>query len=59
MNGFGMNVIAYDPFIQSADEYIQLKSTVDELLQESDFVSLHMPYSTKLHHFIDKAKLEK
>lgn len=38
----GMTVIAYDPFIDSVDLDVEMKS-MDEVLGNSDFVSLHMP----------------
>ena len=58
--GLGMKVIAFDPYIkESGKEYIELVESIDELMAESDFVSLHVPYSPKLHHFISKELLEK
>jgi len=55
--GFGMRVLAYDPFRQPflaellGYRYVGL----DELLASSDIVTLHMPYSPALHHFMDRA----
>ncbi len=40
--GLGMSVIAHDPFITSTDMNIKLV-TKDELLQNADIISLHMP----------------
>ncbi len=58
--GLGMKVIAYDPYIQtSGKEYIELIGSIEELMSQADFVSLHVPYSTKVHHFINKDMLEK
>ena len=39
--GFGMQVLAYDPFVKEAPEGVTLVSELDELLRQSDFVSLH------------------
>jgi len=41
--GLGMDVIAYDPFIKDTDMKVTLV-TKDELLANSDVISLHMPY---------------
>lgn len=41
--GLGMKVIAFDPFIKSVDLDVKLVSK-DELLTQSDFISLHMPF---------------
>lgn len=39
---FGMRVIAYDPYLDAAaHDGVQLVRTLDELLAQSDFVSLH------------------
>ena len=59
--GFGMRVLAYDTFRNSflrellGFEYVGL----DELLAESDIVTLHMPYSAAAHHFMDRARFRK
>ncbi|WP_026550906.1 phosphoglycerate dehydrogenase [Arthrobacter sp. Br18] len=45
MQGFGTEILAYDPYITSARAQqlnVQLV-TLDELLKESDFVTIHMP----------------
>lgn len=41
--GLGMTVIAFDPFVSSTDMDVKLV-TKDELLAQSDFISLHMPF---------------
>ena len=40
--GLGMKVIAFDPFVTKTDMNVTL-CTKDELLAQSDFISLHMP----------------
>ena len=41
--GLGMTVIAFDPFVKSTDMNVRLV-TKDELLAQSDIISLHMPF---------------
>lgn len=43
--GFGMQVIAYDPFAaaDSLPEYIKFTACLGNILKQSDFVSLHLP----------------
>ena len=43
--GFGMNVIAYDPFISSnqVPDYITLTPNREQAFRDADFVSLHLP----------------
>jgi len=61
-NGFEMNVIAYDAFPKPEIEKelnFQYKSTLEELLSESDIVSLHIPYLKETHHLINKENISK
>jgi len=55
--GFGMNVIAYDlfPARDSGIHYVSL----DELLEQSDIISLHCPLTDETHHIIDDAALQR
>jgi D-3-phosphoglycerate dehydrogenase len=41
--GLGMTVIAFDPYVTSVDLNVKLVSK-DELLAQSDFISMHMPF---------------
>ena len=45
-NGFGMNVIAFDPFVPAekmAADGVKAVATIEELYANSDFLSLHIP----------------
>ena len=66
--GIGMNVIAYDKFLESADiklEFMDDKtidfnikiSKFDDLLKASDFISLHVP--AQKNYVIDKSEFNK
>lgn len=50
--GFGMDVVAYDPFpLKDANfKYVSLK----ELLQQSDIISLHCPLTEQSKHLINQ-----
>ena len=54
--GFGMNVIAYDPYpAEGLDiEYV----TKEELFRRSDIISLHCPLTESTYHIIDQDALE-
>ena len=57
---FGIKVMAYDPFVNDADASklgISMKS-MDDLLKESDFVSLHPPLTPENFHIIDDKSLK-
>jgi D-lactate dehydrogenase len=59
--GFGMNVIAYDlyPDMVFAKENDFTYKTLDEVLAESDAVTLHAPYTKDNHHLINKENVSK
>lgn len=55
---FGMKVIAYDPYITSFD-FGELKSSLDDLLAESDYISLHTPITDETKGIINKETISK
>ena len=55
--GFGMNVIAYDPYPAADSDYKYV--SLDELFSSSDFISLHCPLTEQSHHIIDRASIGK
>jgi len=53
---FGMNVIAYDPFISSWDakEYgVEIVATPQEIAKRSDYISPHTYLTTSTHHMVN------
>lgn len=54
--GFGMNILAYDAFPnpQLAQDLDFSYVTFEELLKNSDIISLHVPYNEQTHHLINK-----
>jgi D-3-phosphoglycerate dehydrogenase len=52
----GMTVIAYDPLIKEAAGKLV---SLDELLAQSDYITLHLPKTTESANMIDKAQFEK
>ena len=61
IEGFEVELIAYDPFIpDELFEEVGAKSvSFDELLVESDYVSIHMPLDDGTYHIIDEDALRK
>ena len=59
--GFGMRVLAYDKFPSSevADGDKIRYTTLDELFEKSDIISLHCPLSDETYHMIDGEAIEK
>ncbi|NEQ23123.1 MAG: phosphoglycerate dehydrogenase, partial [Microcoleus sp. SIO2G3] len=57
----GMRLLAYDPFIslERADQIGCLLVDMDMLLQQSDYITLHMPKTPETTHLIDAEALAK
>lgn len=55
--GFGMKVVAYDKFPakDSGIDYVSL----DELMENSDVISLHCPLTEETYHLIDRAAIDR
>lgn len=56
--GFGMKVIAYDMYQNPDLDFVAYK-TIDEVLQESDLISLHCPLTNETHHLINEQTIQK
>lgn len=57
--GFNMNVLAYDlyPDMAFAKEAGFLYKSLEEVLAQSDVITLHAPYSKENYHLINKEKI--
>ena len=58
---FNVELLVYDPYVKPED-VAQLGATavsLEELLQKSDFVSLHLPATPQTHHLINADTLGK
>ena len=55
--GFGMEIIGYDPY--ESDEFCGKYVSLDDLLRESDIISLHCPLTKDNHHLINKDTISK
>ena len=61
MQAFGMNIVAYDPYLQPA-RAAQLGVslvTLDELLAQSDFITIHLPKTKETANLIGVDALKK
>jgi D-3-phosphoglycerate dehydrogenase len=59
--GFDMTVLAYDPFLpepaQLAELGVEPRESVEAVLAEADFVSIHCPATPENRHLINAARL--
>jgi D-3-phosphoglycerate dehydrogenase len=58
---FGMRVLAYDPYLSpSRAKAMQVEAVaLDELLAQSDYITVHMPLTDATHYMIDEAAFGK
>ncbi|KAF2713391.1 phosphoglycerate dehydrogenase [Pleomassaria siparia CBS 279.74] len=59
-NGFGMRLIAYDPYANptlAAAASVTLKPSLAEILEEADFLTLHTPLIASTRDMINAAEL--
>ena len=56
-NALGMTVVAYDPYVKEAEGVKLVK--LDELLAQSDYISLHLPKTKESENMIGKTQFEK
>ncbi|MFD4462601.1 D-lactate dehydrogenase VanH [Nocardia sp. NPDC058480] len=54
LRGFGCRVLAHDSRPHAGADYVPL----DELLRQSDIVTLHTPLTADTHHLLDRHRIE-
>ena len=55
-SGFGIKIIAYDPYVSEANSKIEMVE-LKHLLSDSDFLSIHVPLTDETKHFFGKDEL--
>jgi len=58
--GFSMRVIAYDPYIPDSrftNLNVEKRDTLEELLKESDYISIHTPRTKETINMVDDAQI--
>lgn len=60
LKAFGCKILVHDPFMakEEVEALGYTAATKEEILKQSDFVTLHLRLSEKTHHFIKKEDLE-
>ncbi len=59
LSGFGVKTIVYDKFkTDYGDQYAE-EVTFDKLLEEAEILSVHIPYLTENHHFVNDRFIKK
>ena len=60
LRGFNLNIITYDPYFSDKEKYNWVKFvTLDELLNNSDVISIHTTLNKETHHLINKDSIKK
>ncbi len=58
----GMNVIGYDPYLNETsaaalDPSVKVKTDINDIYKESDYISLHIPYTADSKNSIDEEQV--
>lgn len=61
MSGFGVTILAYDPYMneEAAKERKVQSVSLEELLERSDVISLHLPSTKETYHLINEENIGK
>jgi len=61
MQCMGMNILAYDPFLsdERAEELGIIKTDLDRIFAESDFITIHTPLTSETKYLINKNTIAK
>lgn len=60
LRGFNANIIVYDISpVPHNDKQIQVSRNLDELLERSDIVTLHVPLTKETYHLINEQRIER
>ena len=60
LRGFDSNIITYDPYFGNEKKYNWVRFvTLDELLNNSDVISIHTPLNKETYHLINKDSIKK
>jgi D-specific alpha-keto acid dehydrogenase len=54
LRGFGCHIVAYDHRPKTSANYV----TLDELLQQSDIITLHTPLNADTNHLLNRQRIE-
>lgn len=61
-SNFNMSIIGFDPFISKEDlarDGITKIDKLEDLISQSDYISLHLPHIESTHHIIDSKMISK
>ncbi|OHA85119.1 MAG: hypothetical protein A2408_02690 [Candidatus Yonathbacteria bacterium RIFOXYC1_FULL_52_10] len=60
-NGFGMRVVAYDPFPKEGlvDQLGFAYVSFEDLLAQADIITLHAPYNEHTHHMLNRETMKR
>lgn len=59
LRGFDIKVLAYDKYKSGYSQENIIEVTMDELYQECDIISLHVPYTEETHYLADETFLRR
>lgn len=59
LTGFGCKIIAYDPYPNKEIEKMATYVSMEELLEQADIISLHVPATKENYHLVNEQSIQK
>lgn len=56
--GFSMNVLGYDPFVKEVSQPPVKVVSLEQILRESDYITLHLPLTAESKHMISSSQFK-
>lgn len=57
LSGFGVEVLAYDKYINVEGNHYIKSSSLDEIFEQADIISFHVPLTDETYHYLNDAWL--
>ncbi len=58
LKGFEVQALSYDKYKANYEDAFAKEVTLEEIFEKADIISLHIPYSTENHYFVNDAFLQ-
>lgn len=59
LSGFEVEILAYDKYKDHFGNELVKEATYEELIEQADVISFHIPYNKETHHWINKEFIKK
>lgn len=58
LRGFDVEILAYDKYLSNYSDQWVIQSSLEEIQQKAEIISLHVPYTAETHHLISDSFIQ-